>query len=48
MKVNKKYKVLLREKAMTELCKERGWDINQLTTGQMLFVINHPSIKSIN
>jgi hypothetical protein len=31
---------------MTKLCKERGWDINELTTGQMLFILNHPEVKN--
>ena len=33
---------------MTKICKERGWNINELTTGQMLFIVNHPDVKEIN
>lgn len=40
-------KKFAKEKAMTKLCKEKGWNINELTTGQMLFILNHPDIKKI-
>jgi hypothetical protein len=28
------------EKLILNFCKERGWNINELTTGQMLFIVN--------
>lgn len=43
MKINKNkkhIKNLEKEKELTKLCKERGWNINELTTGQMLFLIS--------
>jgi hypothetical protein len=43
-----KEKNLRKEKLMIKICKEKGWDINQLTTGQMLFIVNHPEVKIIN
>ncbi len=46
-KETKKNIVLKKEKIMTELCKERGWNINELTTGQLLFIVNHPDVKNI-
>jgi hypothetical protein len=39
--------ILKKEKRITELCKERGWNINELTTGQLLFIVNHPDVKNI-
>jgi hypothetical protein len=44
---NEQYQVkkFKKEKEMTKLCKKRGWNINELTTGQMLFILNHPDIK---
>ena len=41
-KDNKLVKSLVKERIMTKLCKERGWNINELTTGQMLFILNQP------
>ena len=45
-KDNKLVKSLVKEKIMTKLCKERGWNINELTTGQMLFILNQPEVKN--
>lgn len=45
-KDNKLVKSLVRERIMTKLCKERGWNINELTTGQMLFILNQPEVKN--
>lgn len=28
------------EKLILKFCKERGWNANELTTGQMLFIIS--------
>ena len=44
-KDNKLVKSLVKERIMTKLCKERGWNINELTTGQMLFILNQPEVK---
>jgi hypothetical protein len=43
----KKNKIRLKEKVMTEICKKRGWNINELTTGQLLFILSQPEIKNI-
>jgi hypothetical protein len=45
-KDNKLVKSLVKERIMTKLCKERGWNINELTTGQMLFILNQPEVKN--
>lgn len=50
MSSNKNAKIvksLVKERIMTKLCKERGWNINELTVGQMLFIANHPDVKNI-
>jgi hypothetical protein len=47
-KKDKTLQIRQREKIMAELCKKRGWDINELTTGQLLFIINQPEIKNLN
>ena len=46
-KQTKQSLILKKEKLMTELCKERGWNINELTTGQLLFIVNHPDVKNL-
>jgi hypothetical protein len=46
-KEDKQLKIISKEKIMTKICKERGWNINELTTGQMLFILNHPQVKSL-
>lgn len=28
------------DKLMKQLCKERGWNVNELTTGQALFIMS--------
>lgn len=33
------------EKNLTKICKQRGWNIDELTTGQMLFLMSLPEIK---
>ena len=45
-KDNKLVKSLVKERIMTKLCKERGWNINELTTGQLLFILNQPEVKN--
>jgi len=45
-KDNKLVKSLVKERIMTKICKERGWNINELTTGQMLFILNQPEVKN--
>lgn len=44
---SKLVKSLVKERVMTKICKERGWNINELTTGQMLFLANHPDVKNV-
>ncbi len=46
-KDNKFVKSLEKEKMLIKICKERGWNINELTTGQMLFITNHPDVKNL-
>jgi hypothetical protein len=46
-KESKQTRILKREKVLTQLCKERGWNINELTTGQLLFIVNHPDVKNL-
>lgn len=43
----KKNTFLLKEKFISNFCKERGWNPKELTTGQMLFIISQPEYKSI-
>jgi hypothetical protein len=40
MNDNQKNKTISTEKSIKKICKERGWNPDELTTGQMLFVIN--------
>lgn len=40
--------IRLKEKLMHELCKKRGWNVNELTTGQLLFILSQPEIKNLN
>lgn len=47
-KKEKTLQIRQKEKIMTELCKKRGWNINELTTGQLLFILNQPEIKNLN
>ncbi len=35
-----------KEAKIAKLCKEKGWNIDELSTGQMLFIMNHPEVKS--
>lgn len=37
---------LLREKFIRTFCKEKGWNYNELTTGQMLIIINNQNYKT--
>ncbi len=46
-KNEKHIKNLKKEKLLTKICKERGWNINELTTGQMLFLVSLPEVKSL-
>jgi hypothetical protein len=45
-KDSKLVKSLIKERILTKICKERGWNINELTTGQMLFILNQPEVKN--
>jgi hypothetical protein len=33
------------EKKLVKICKQRGWNLDELTTGQMLFILNLPEVK---
>jgi hypothetical protein len=33
---------ILREKFLIKFCKEKRWNPDELTTGQMLIIIKHP------
>lgn len=46
-KEKKHIKNLIKERIMTKICKERGWNIDELTVGQMLFLTNHPDVRDI-
>jgi hypothetical protein len=37
---------ILREKFIRDFCKERGWNYNELTTGQMLLITKEQSYKN--
>ena len=39
--------IRLKEKLMHELCKQRGWNVNELTTCQLLFILSQPEIKNL-
>ena len=39
-KVNKSEISILKEKFLISFCKKRGWNYNELTTGQMLIITN--------
>jgi hypothetical protein len=47
-KNSKFLKSMTKEKVMIKICKQKGWNINELTTGQMLYLVNHPDVKSLN
>lgn len=38
---------ILKEKYLIEECKKRGWNINLLSTGQLLFIVSTPEYKAI-
>jgi hypothetical protein len=37
---------VLRERFLIEYCKQRGWNHNELTTGQMLHITTRPEYKN--
>jgi hypothetical protein len=37
----------LKDRFIRKICKEKGWNIDILTTGQMLYIINHPDFKNV-
>jgi hypothetical protein len=37
---------LLREKFLITFCKNKGWNSEELTTGQMLIIVNQPEYKN--
>lgn len=46
-KIDKQIKAIKKEKFIIEFCKQRGWNPNELTTGQMLFITTSEEFKSI-
>lgn len=36
----------LREKFVVKYCKEKRWNYDELTTGQMLIIVNQPGYKN--
>jgi hypothetical protein len=48
MKKNNKNKDIsfLREKFLLDFCKNKGWNPNELTTGQMLVIINEKGYRN--
>lgn len=45
--LDKHIKSQKKEKFIIEFCKKRGWNPNELTTGQMLFITNSPEFKQL-
>jgi hypothetical protein len=45
---NKSEIKILRERFIIDFCKKRGWNHNELTTGQMMIIINQQDYKSPN
>jgi hypothetical protein len=41
-KLTKQEKDLLRERFIVKFCKEKKWNFNELTTGQMLIITQQP------
>lgn len=37
---------LLREKFLTNYCKEKGWNSNNLSSNQMLEIVSHKNYKN--
>ena len=37
---------VLRERFLVKYCKEKGWNHNELTTGQMLHITTRPEYKN--
>jgi hypothetical protein len=46
-KSKKEEVAVLREKYIIEECKKRGWNINLLSTGQILFIVSTSEYKAI-
>jgi hypothetical protein len=47
MKKEKENKKILRERSLIKFCKQKGWNSNELTTGQMLIIVNEPGYKNL-
>lgn len=45
-KTKKNLKILQTEKSLKKICKERGWNIDKLTTSQILFIYSLPEFKN--
>jgi hypothetical protein len=46
MKKEKENIKLLRERFLVKFCKQKGWNSNELTTGQMLIIVNQSEYKN--
>jgi hypothetical protein len=44
--INKEDLIILREKFISEYSKNKGWDVNNLSTTQLLEIVEQPSYKS--
>ena len=47
MNLKKENIAILRERYIIEECKKRGWNIDLLSTGQILFIVSTPEYKAI-
>ena len=45
-KTKKNIKILQTEKSLKKICKERGWNIDKLTTSQILFIYSLPEFNN--
>ncbi len=45
-KLNKGELSILKERFIIDFCKQKGWNYNELTTGQMLIIANKPEYKN--
>ncbi len=44
--LSKQEKIILKEKFIREYCKRKGWNVNNLTSNQMLEIISQSKYKS--
>ena len=46
-KLTKQEKDILRERFIVKFCKQRNWNHNELTTGQMLIITKQPDFSEL-